>query len=220
MNPRRVAAVIAAVAALVAFDRVSVALSGWGPSHLLRPPAAIILDTPLVSAQRDSSVQAVQGWTNGNQPAGAGLAGQQTVAWCLYGDNNWKSQDGYRLRCMVTERSYFGWSGDFGVVRDGILRELAQDCVAELRPTIGTPVSTLDIDGGIFRCAGEVEVRLTFRTTSGLTVDDDVIQPLDNCTGDQRCLQLTSTTEIQRALIASDWFVAISASHVFFEDQP
>lgn len=210
---RRTARAAGSVAGLVL-----VLLAGCVPAPA-PPTMDEVLDGQATTQARAAAFGLVDRWVDGFAVSGLKEVARNQVLTCREGHNDWKSDDGYRLKCRVHEVVYFGWDGDFDPGATSAFKRLRTVCtLSEFDQVPEAPAGDLIHLGPQAPCSGGVYVSAEFGAghTSELLVTRDVSAGSDAV----RWVSGPRDAALGSRLKTHRWILAVDASSVFYQDTP
>ena len=195
-----------------------VLLSGCTPEST-GPSVDEVLNGDVAAAERGSAIEFVR-TTLASLPDAVDTIdlGTRIIAFCTEGQNNWKVQEGFRLRCTVYGARYIAWSGPFSRGKSAITEAFERVCGApsgEALPT-AAPRGELGTPGGGYDCATDATVGITWATsTIGLSTSSLGLR----CDGpDARCVAGPDASTLDSGLAPYDWLSVQATSREYYED--
>lgn len=210
---RRTALAAGSVAGLVL-----VLLAGCAPTPV-PPTMAEVLDGPATAQARTAAFELVDRWVAGFAVPGLSEVARNQVLTCQEGHNDWKTHDGYRLKCRAHDVAYFGWNGDFDPGATSAFERLRTVCtLSEFDQVPEAPAGDLIQLGPQAPCSGGVYVSAEFGAgqTSELLVTRDVSAGSDAV----RWVSGPRDAALESRLKTHRWILAVDASSVFYQDTP
>ena len=200
---------------------VLVLLAGCVPAPA-PPTMAEVLDGQATAQARTAAFGLVDQWVAGFGVPGVSEVARQQFLTCWEGHNDWKTHDGFRLKCEARELVYLGWDGAFESGAGSVLAKMRSVCTdpggfdKRVDESPGGSKGPLVVGGPGFRCTGGAEVYTEFfRGPSG---EDIGSMPKSYGWDEMRWTSGPRDAALWGRLETHRWILAIDVRAVFYQD--
>lgn len=185
-----------------------------------QPTMDEVLDGPATAQARTAGFELLDQRVAGFPVPGVSEIARQKYLTCWEGHNNWKTHDGFRLKCETREMVYLGWDGAFYSGVRPVLANMKSLCTdpggydKTVDVTPGGPNGPAVVGGPGFRCTGGVGVDTELFRSS------EIIEPILSGWDEMRWVSGPRGAALGKRLKAHRWILAARVRATFYQDEP
>ncbi len=217
--------VVPVLGVLVLDGVMSTLYGGPGLFGTPQPTLVDVLEGRVAADERQAAIDLVQreGAALPYSPHALVVA-QQIATRCWEGQNNWKVQEGFRLRCVAVSVRYIAWDGEFDAGAQQSGSALASQCTNVTRPD-----ETLALgpggygSGGKWTCAEGTELAVLWAPTTGLDESHPLMGWYAATTTSREATRQVSgpdADQVVASLHSHEWFKTEQLTTTYYQDTP